>query len=165
MNHGSDNLSVEAAHPGDSLPIHELARNSRIDAWSAADYSDEMSRPDSFVLTAKKQDRLVGFLVARTVPGVTEHPDAELYNIGIAGGHKRQGIGTLLLFTLLEKLAEKRVRNLWLEVRESNSEAISFYSRYGFTAEVTRPNFYSNPSENALVMRLQIPSRTDVSEV
>ncbi len=165
MNHGFESLSVEDAQPADCLSIRQLAVDANIDAWSEADYASEMARPDSSVLKATDSGELVGFLVARIVPGGTEHPDAELYNIGIARGHKRQGIGTLLLLTLLEKLAERGVRNLWLEVRESNSEAISFYSRHGFTAEVTRPNFYSNPSENALIMRLQIASRTDVSEM
>jgi len=158
-------VSIRDAEPADCLSIRQLAVDSNIDAWSEADYASEISRPGSFVLKATISGDLVGFLVARTVPGLTEQPDAELYNIGVAGDHKRQGIGRLLLVTLRERLAEYSVHSLWLEVRESNSEAISFYRRHGFMAEVTRPNFYSNPSENALLMRLQMASRTDVSEV
>jgi ribosomal-protein-alanine acetyltransferase len=160
----SDIVSVRDADPSDSSPIRELALDSGIDAWSEADYRDEISRPDSFVLTATRYGSMVGFLVARVVPGMTEHPDAELYNIGVNSGHIRQGIGSALVGNLLDRLAERSVRNLWLEVRESNAKAISFYKRHGFVAEVTRPGFYSNPTEDAVIMRLQISPRSGISQ-
>lgn len=165
MNHGLENVGVQQAEPADCLSIRQLALDANIDAWLEGDYSEEISRQGSFVLKALFENKFVGFLVARIVPGANErNPDADLYNIGVSPGLKRQGIGTLLLFTLVERLADESVQNLWLEVRESNSEAISFYERHGFKAEVTRPNFYSNPSENAVIMRLQIRRGGDVPE-
>ena len=160
-----ENFITKDACPSDSAAIRKLAIDARIDAWSEADYSDEMSRPDSFVLTSTDSGVLAGFVVARIVPGTTEeNPDADLYNIAVDPAVKRQGIGTKLLVGLLERLAIRGVRNVWLEVRESNYEAISFYERHGFTGEVTRPNFYVNPADNAVIMRLRTTSEQDVSE-
>jgi len=159
-----EKLITNEANRSDSSAIRRLALVANIDAWSEADYSDEISRPDSFVITTTDSDVLVGFLVARIVPGTTEAPDADLYNIAVDPAAKRQGIGSRLLATLVEQLVKKSVGNVWLEVRESNAEAIAFYERHGFTAEVTRPNFYTNPTENAVIMRLRIASQLDVSE-
>ena len=160
-----ENLITKDACPSDSAVIRHLALNAKIDAWSEADYSDEISRPDSFVLTSTDSEVLVGFIVARIVPGKTaRYPDADLYNIAVDPAAKRLGIGTKLLVTLLERLTFRGVNNVWLEVRESNRQAISFYERHGFTAELTRPNFYVNPTENAVIMRLRMESEQDVSE-
>jgi ribosomal-protein-alanine N-acetyltransferase len=77
---------------------------------------------------------------------------------------KRRGIGTKLLIGLLERLAVRSVRNVWLEVREFNYKAISFYESHGFMAEVRRPNFFVNPTDNAVIMRLRMEPEQDVSE-
>ena len=151
-----ENIITRDAEPSDSQAIRQLALDVRIDAWSAKEYSDEISRPNSIVLKASYHGELIGFLVARIVPGPTDKPDAELYNIAVSPSCKRQGIGTKLLATLIERLESFGVRSLWLEVRESNSEAIGFYRSHGFCSELTRPKFYSNPTENAVIMRLQI---------
>jgi ribosomal-protein-alanine N-acetyltransferase len=39
-----------------------------------------------------------------------------------------------------------------LEVRESNIPAISLYKKNGFETDGMRKNFYSSPSENAILM-------------
>jgi ribosomal-protein-alanine N-acetyltransferase len=48
---------------------------------------------------------------------------------------------------------------VWLEVRESNHKAIAFYVKNGFEQVQTRPNFYENPREAALLMRLKLPPK------
>jgi ribosomal-protein-alanine N-acetyltransferase len=160
-----ENLILKDATIADSAAIRQLALEANIDAWSVADYADEISRPDSFVLTISQGEVLLGFLLARLVPGTTDkYPDADLYNIAVDPAGKRRGIGTKLLISLLERLAKRDVRNVWLEVRESNQEAITFYESHGFVAELTRPNFYVNPTENAVIMRLRIGPEQDVSE-
>ena len=39
-----------------------------------------------------------------------------------------------------------------LEVRESNAAAISLYSNFGFIKAGERKNYYSDPTENAVIM-------------
>ncbi|HQU92823.1 MAG TPA: ribosomal protein S18-alanine N-acetyltransferase [Pyrinomonadaceae bacterium] len=165
MPYPPEHLTIREAKVSEAPAIRRLALDVKIDAWSDAGYSDEMLRADSFVLTATANGHLLGFLVARIVPGnMADAPDADLYNIAVDPGAKRCGIGTMLLLALFEELTERGVCNVWLEVRESNHEAISFYEHYGFTAEVTRPNFYVNPTENAVIMRFPITPKRGVSE-
>ena len=164
MGHDLKNLVVQAAEGCDSISIRQLAIDVNIDAWSEADYSVEISRTDSFVLKATNDTGLAGFVLARIVPGTTESLDAEIYNVAVAPDSSRRGIGTTLLVALLAQLAKRNVSNVWLEVRESNSAAIAFYEHQGFTAELTRPNFYANPPENAVIMRLRMGQKPEVSE-
>jgi ribosomal-protein-alanine N-acetyltransferase len=165
MPYPPEHLTICEAKPSEASAIRSLALDVKIDAWSEAGYLDEMLRPDSFVLTATENRYLLGFLVARIVPGdIAGACDTDLYNIAVDPHAKRRGIGTTLLLALFERLAERGVSHVWLEVRESNHEAISFYEHHGFVAELTRPNFYVNPTENAVIMRLRIAPEEDVSE-
>ena len=51
-------------------------------------------------------------------------------------------------------LAEVRGINWFLEVRESNEAAINLYKTLGFMTAGRRQNYYHDPSEAAIVMRL-----------
>ncbi|MEQ1764067.1 MAG: ribosomal protein S18-alanine N-acetyltransferase [Pyrinomonadaceae bacterium] len=159
-----DNLTTQNAKLSDAPAIRQLAYDAKIDAWTEADYAVEICRPDSFVVTTTSGGELIGFLVARLVPGKGAYPDAELYNIAVATAFKRRGIGKRLVVALLDRLEGANVQNVWLEVRASNSDAIAFYESHGFCSEMTRPNFYVNPTESAVIMALQIGSESDVSE-
>ena len=47
---------------------------------------------------------------------------------------------------------EKSLSFVSLEVRVSNSEAVSLYEKLGFVTEGRRKDFYRNPREDALIM-------------
>lgn len=42
---------------------------------------------------------------------------------------------------------------VWLEVRASNADAIAFYQHAGFAIAGRRTSYYSQPTEDAIVMR------------
>lgn len=73
--------------------------------------------------------------------------NTSILNFGVLKEYQKQGIGNLLLNEVL-KIAEGVVS---LEVRESNTNAINFYSKRGFKAAMVRKNYYSN-GENAYLM-------------
>ena len=155
MSYPNGQLVVAIADPSEAEDVRRLAVESGIDAWTADDYRSEIANDNSIVLGARIAGVLAGMLVARIVPGA-ENFDAELYNIAVQTGSRRHGVGSLLLTDLIDRLRGREVESLWLEVRESNRPAVDFYEKHGFKAEITRPNFYSNPVENALIMRLLV---------
>lgn len=158
MRKGSINQAfvVSRATPSDAATLLEIAVEASIDAWTPDDYSEEMCRKDSVVLKAENGSSMIGFLVARTVPGSTSGIDADLYNIAVLKRFHRQGVGSILLAALQKELIEREVQHIWLEVRSSNSTAIHFYKKHGFELFTSRANFYSNPSEDAIIMRLSV---------
>lgn len=70
----------------------------------------------------------------------------EIEYIIIDEDYRKKGIGS----KLLGKIETKNIKNITLEVRESNVSAINFYKKNGFKIETIRKNYYEN--ENGYLM-------------
>lgn len=102
---GNSNIKVTNADTDDSVRLREIALEANIDAWTAADYSEEIGRIDSIVLKAESSNgEILGFLVARIVPSNSAGQDAELYNIAVRPALQRSGVGGLLIADLFQRL-------------------------------------------------------------
>ena len=151
--------SIEASHIGALIALGEAAN---LSPWTAQSYLDELKEPRSIMLRLESpENETIGFIVGRIVAAADdEHAvDADIYNIAVDLAAQGNGNGQLLLDEFLAKCLESFVRNVWLEVRESNDTAIRFYARNGFFAVTTRKHFYSNPPEHALLMRLDLTKK------
>ncbi len=135
--------------------IIAIADSSGLSRWSVDDYRNEIGRRDTvFRKCSNMSGDLVGFIVGRKVPAATDKNgyDAEIYNIAVASGSRRQGVGSAILKDFLSTCVRNGVNMIWLEVRLSNETAIGFYKRSGFAAIDIRRAFYSDPVEDAIVM-------------
>ncbi len=149
---------IDATHIADLIRIGE---ETNLSHWSAQSYLDEMKNPDSVMLRlVGSNNSTIGFIVGRFVLGgeIETFTDAEIYNIAVTENDQRKGMGQFLFNAFIAKCLKKKAANVWLEVRESNEKAISFYEKNGFTRVQTRPSFYENPRENALLMKLVLES-------
>jgi ribosomal-protein-alanine acetyltransferase len=90
---------------------------------------------------------LAGFIVARN----TAPDEREILNIAVTPAHRGKGIGERLLRRLLYS---GRPGEVFLEVRESNIRAQELYRRIGFEVVGRRPNYYDDPPETAVIMRI-----------
>ena len=81
--------------------------------------------------------------------------EAEVIDIRVADTHRRQGLGERLL---RESLATLSVRSVFLDVRRTNSPAVTMYEKMGFLQVGVRHNYYQVCSgrEDALIMRLEL---------
>ena len=158
-------VEIVPAVPGDASALRQLAIDAGIDAWSESGYLEEITSANAIVLKAVGEEQIVGFLVARVVPGSNELDESEIYNIAVAEASRREQTGTKLLEALWLILRMRRVEKVWLEVRASNIPAIRFYESQGLAAQITRPNFYRDPVENAVVMSLDLRPPDEVSEL
>ena len=146
--------SIDALHIADMIRIGEETNLSR---WSAQSYLDEMKNADAVMLRLVGEDNsTVGFVVGRLVLGgeIETVGDAEIYNIAVTKSRQRTGLGQMLFNAFIAACRAKQAANIWLEVRESNTEAITFYEKNGFEHVQTRPYFYENPREHAILMKL-----------
>lgn len=145
---------IEASHVGELIRIGE---ETKLSPWSAQGYLDEIKNPTAVMLRLVDEENLIlGFIVGRIIVGgeVQARLDAEIYNLAVIEQNQRKGLGQRLFDEFVAKCRGKGIVSIWLEVRESNLKAIKFYEKNGFKRVQTRPTFYSNPRENALVMRL-----------
>ena len=70
----------------------------------------------------------------------------EIEYIIVSHDYRKKGIGTLLI----KELEKNNIKNITLEVRESNSAAIEFYKKNGYKIEAIRKKYYGN--ENGYLM-------------
>jgi ribosomal-protein-alanine N-acetyltransferase len=105
----------------------------------------------AFVAEDSGTGAVVGFAVAGLVP-----PEAELETIVVAAGFQRRGVARRLFEAMADDLGRWQVREVLLEVRQSNVAAQGFYRSVGFVEEGRRPGYYADPIEDAVLMRLRL---------
>lgn len=79
--------------------------------------------------------------------------ELEIYNVAVSPAHQLRGAGKILLNKCVESIGDCAQTVVWLEVRRSNIRAVNFYLRNGFKVIYTRKNYYTQPVEDALVMK------------
>jgi [ribosomal protein S18]-alanine N-acetyltransferase len=82
--------------------------------------------------------------------------DAELANLAVHPEHQGKGFGGVLLDGLLAEAELRGVREVFLEVRESNAHAQALYQSRGFVPVGRRRRYYQKPDEDALVLALAL---------
>ena len=102
-------------------------------------------------------NRIVGY-ISSSFDGTS----IEILNFCVYKEYQKKGIGTKLITHLLDELYLRGANNSVLEVRESNTNAISFYERIGYKTIHVRKNYYSN-GENALMMQKLLTPYEDIS--
>jgi ribosomal-protein-alanine N-acetyltransferase len=78
--------------------------------------------------------------------------EIHINNVAIRPALRGQGIGTLLMNRVFDEARRLGARRATLEVRRSNEGARRLYERLGFYLAGTRPNYYTNPVEDALIL-------------
>jgi ribosomal-protein-alanine N-acetyltransferase len=78
--------------------------------------------------------------------------EAHLHNLAVDKEYREQGIASQLMEAMRKIARQNEIVTQTLEVRESNKEAIKLYQKYGFVVKGTRPLYYSDTHEDALIM-------------
>lgn len=90
-------------------------------------------------------ERITGFAVARQ----TASDEREILNVAVDPPFRRRGVARGLIRHLLDNYRG----TVWLEVRQSNGGARHLYHALGFQVSAVRENYYSAPTESAIVMK------------
>ena len=117
--------------------------------WSEATMISEMKSPFADFIGAFSEGELAGYIGGRTIAEETE-----IFNVAVAPKFRRNGIGKALIEKFIETVREKETEAIYLEVRTSNLGAINLYERAGFVFCGIRRDYYDDPKENAILMRL-----------
>jgi ribosomal-protein-alanine N-acetyltransferase len=102
-------------------------------------------------LICKNYNQMIGFIIFSPIS-----PEAHILSISVRNEMQSKGIGTLLLKSMLDQCKVMNYKKIFLEVRVSNEKAINFYEKFGFSKDAIRNNYYTDDSEDALLMSLSI---------
>lgn len=121
--------------------------------WSQSSLCSELLRAggEQYVVVREDNSAVIGWCAVLVVAG-----EAELLKIAVSELYRKQGVAFFLLSDLLEKLAQQCVQDVFLEVRETNIPAYRLYRKLGFQQVGTRPKYYQNPPDDALIFAKHI---------
>lgn len=108
-------------------------------------YLDTLIKGDnSFIYVYLIDDKVCGYLL------ILDSIDVyEILAIATIEEYRNKGIAQKLLNKI-------KIKNIFLEVRETNQTAINFYKKNKFKEISIRKNYYSEPTENAIIMKLEV---------
>ena len=140
-------VRLEAAHLEGAAQIEALCFS---EPWSAK--SLELLLGDGAVGIAVIEDGCVvaygGMMCVLDegqVTNIATHPD-----------HRRRGFGGAVTEALLDIARDRALCVVYLEVRQSNTAAISMYEQCGFERIGLRKGFYRSPTEDAILMQRKL---------
>ena len=130
--------------------IEQIAAIERLcfsDPWSEKGIRAEINNPNTLFLVAQREDQVAAYGSVRRAAD-----EGYINNIACADEFRRQGAARTVLRGMIVWSQEENLRFLTLEVRVSNLPAITLYRTEGFIDAGVRRNFYSHPSEDALLL-------------
>ncbi len=153
-----DDLDIGAMVPDDLDEVLLVDARALKSAWSRTHFVEELSSPLALCYVARGAERhgapLVGFAVVRVVGD-----ECEVLTIAVDPRFRRRGAGRALLERALAEARGRGARKAHLEVRAGNRAARSLYALLGFSERGSRPRYYANPVEDALLMTADLRER------
>ncbi|WP_308002521.1 tRNA (adenosine(37)-N6)-threonylcarbamoyltransferase complex transferase subunit TsaD [uncultured Parolsenella sp.] len=119
--------------------------------WSARLFSDDLAEPGHIWWVAHDEGQIVGYAGAVMAGG-----DAQVSNVAVAEGHRREGIAGRLLARVTYDAQMLGAATSSLEVDAENAAAQRLYAQLGYREVGRRPNYYGK-GHDALIMEAQLP--------
>ncbi len=129
--------------------LAELEKLCFSEPWSENALSEEIDNPTAYFVTAIEGDEVLGYGGMHTVLG-----ESYIDNIAVFPEYRGRGVGRAVTQALVEKAKENAGVFITLEVRASNTPAITLYGSLGFETVGVRKRFYTEPEEDAVLMTL-----------
>lgn len=140
-----NDISICYATPDDISDIANIEKECFSCPWSQNAIQESMNAGTSFYV-ARSKNSVSGYMGVSKIAG-----EGYVTNIAVLPTYRRQGIGKALLEYVLND-CKNELEFISLEVRVSNTAAISLYKKLGFVEVGKRKRFYTNPAEDALIM-------------
>ena len=141
----SEELAIRQLGYGDLPQVIAIERRAFTSPWSVSMFVLELSKPSGIRLAAVRGQKIVGYVFC------ARYDEAyHVMTLATAPEHRREGIASALLEAVMERAGADA--NYTLEARVSNLGAIALYERYGFRGVGTRPRYYADNGEDALIM-------------
>lgn len=116
--------------------------------WPKKEYLYEMhENPFSNLYVLEEDGEIIGYYDYWVL-----YDQAQIATIGVKKNKQRLGYAQKMMDEITSACAKKGCETLSLEVRVSNTPAISFYEKNGFITVNVRKNYYEDNHEDAYLM-------------
>lgn len=121
--------------------------------WTIDGYQRELDNPKTGIFQLilnsdnQKNANLVGFGCFWSIL-----EEAHITLLMVHPEYRGRGFGNLLLYTLLKAAVKQQLERATLEVKVSNTKAITLYKKFGFKVAGKRKKYYQKTGEDALIL-------------
>ena len=155
--------SIRPVTDSDLDRIQEIEAVQNPSPWTREALLAELHGENShfWVMTDDETDQTIyGFIIFRFVAG-----EAHLLQLGVDPRIHKVGYGGKLARAMINYVLRKGGENVFLEVRKSNENAISFYQHLGFVIVTSKPKFYSDGADAyAMSFKMKTSTTLEVEE-
>lgn len=130
------------------VEIEELAFST---PWTVEGFTQEMTNPRAHYIVLEDKGTLIGYGGFWQII-----EEAHITNLAIHPKHRGKGHGKKLIEAMLNYARSLHIERVTLEVRVSNLVARKAYESFGFNIEGKRSRYYTNPTEDAMIMWLSL---------
>lgn len=131
----------------DMTDVMAIEQEAFSDPWDHENFAADIANEHVITLAARLQGRCVGYLSC-----IALEDYGYIANVAVHRDYRSRGIGQAILNELEERLRQRSIDSMVLDVRVSNQPAIKFYEKYGFQVLTRRKGFYSKPPEDSFTM-------------
>lgn len=119
--------------------------------WVEEDFLFYLCQRNCIGMVAEHEDQVVGFMIYELFKR-----SLHLLNFCVDPHYRRQGVGSLMVGKLVNKLHQQRRTEIVLDVRETNVAAQIFFQTQGFRAVKVIRDMYDDTNEDAYRMAYRI---------
>lgn len=127
------------------------------DAWSTDMMARDVGDPGCYYLVAFPPDSPDQIVAYGGLQAAQRAIESDIQTIAVAEHARGQGLGRVLLLSLITEARKRGARETFLEVRADNPGAQHLYRSLGFEELGVRRGYYQPDNVDAIVMRLTIP--------
>ena len=124
--------------------VAEIEQACFANPWQISSIRGELENNCSFIYVAVEDNKPVGYVNVYCVLD-----DIDVVRVAVLPEYRRRKIAESILKTAMNR----HKGTVYLDVRESNVPAINLYKSLGFEDTGVRKNYYTNPTENAVLMK------------
>lgn len=143
-----DRIEVSRLRPDDVDDVLIVERLSFTIPWSKNAFIEEVTN-NKFAryIIAKVNGKTVGYAGLWKV-----FDEGHITNVAVHPEYRRNGVGFMLVKSLIALAIEEEITRITLEVRRSNISAQNLYIKFGFKVEGFRKEYYADNKEDAIIM-------------
>jgi ribosomal-protein-alanine N-acetyltransferase len=141
---------IRKAVRSDIPKVMEIEKSLFSDPWDERLFLDALDSEGKHFFVSMLDD-LAGYVIFEIVLD-----EGHITNLAVAPGRQRKGIATQLVGKVVDLAKGLKMREIFLEVRQSNEAAKGLYSKFGFREIGRRKAYYPRANEDALVLSLKL---------
>ncbi len=139
-------VTIREMTESDIKDIADLEKVCFSEPWSENSLRDELANETARFYVLRNGENLLGYIGSNNICN-----EVYITNVAVNENCRGKGYGKILVNHLIKQSELERAFFITLEVRKSNENAIKLYEKCGFKLIGERKNFYSKPTEDALI--------------